>query len=117
MAVDHPPPNYQAPAPAPEHMATEPFSPNYEVSNFTMQNAQTHAPLVSMNTMPQHYDHLSQTNFADAEQIWRGLEQAAGDLPVWISDQSLGGQSFTQHGIDAFIIPPDYLPVAPQQIW
>ncbi len=56
-------------------------------------------------------------SFAEAEQIWRGLEQATGDLPTWISDQSLGGQSFSQHGMDAFIIPPDYLPVAPQQIW
>ncbi|KAF8349737.1 hypothetical protein F5887DRAFT_1059004 [Amanita rubescens] len=39
-----------------------------------------------------------------------------GRLPVWISDQSLGGQSFPQHGYDAFLLPPDYLPPAPQ-IW
>ncbi|KAF9479712.1 hypothetical protein BDN70DRAFT_878465 [Pholiota conissans] len=111
MAVDQPP-NYHALPPAPEHLPTEPFSPNYETNNFAMQDA----PLVSMNPMNQRYEHPPQTNLADAEQIWRGFEQATGDLPVWISDQSLGGQSFSQHGMDAFIIPSDYLP-APQQIW
>lgn len=53
----------------------------------------------------------------EAEQIWRGFESTANEqLPVWISDQSLGGQSFQQHGMDAFLLPSDYLPPGPQ-IW
>ncbi|KAK0245668.1 hypothetical protein EDD85DRAFT_924755 [Armillaria nabsnona] len=51
----------------------------------------------------------------EAEQIWRGFESTANEqLPVWISDQSLGGQSFQQHGMDAFLLPSDYLPPGPQ---
>ena len=54
--------------------------------------------------------------FTEAE-ILRGLETTeANQLPVWISDQSLGGQSFPQHGMDAFLIPTEYLPTS-TQIW
>ncbi|PFH54822.1 hypothetical protein AMATHDRAFT_72582 [Amanita thiersii Skay4041] len=67
-----------------------------------------------MSQLPQQQSHLQPT---DADQIWRGFEMTANEqLPVWISDQSLGGQSFSQNGIDAFLLPPDYLPPAPQ-IW
>ena len=53
----------------------------------------------------------------NADNIWRGFEQTSTDqLPVWLSDQSLGGNSFSQSGIDAFLLPNDYLPPAPQ-IW
>jgi hypothetical protein len=71
---------------------------------------------MTINPMPQHYPHLPHPNFPETEQIWRGLEQSPGELPVWISDQSLGGQSFSQHGMDAFIIPTEFIPTAPQ-IW
>ncbi|KAI9513069.1 hypothetical protein F5148DRAFT_1158448 [Russula earlei] len=54
---------------------------------------------------------------ANADYIWRGFEATSTEqLPVWLSDQSLGGTSFSQSGIDAFLLPPDYLPPAPQ-IW
>ncbi|KAH9056913.1 hypothetical protein EDB87DRAFT_1633199 [Lactarius vividus] len=54
---------------------------------------------------------------ADVNNIWRGFEATSAEqLPVWLSDQSLGGNSFSQSGIDAFLLPPDYLPPAPQ-IW
>jgi len=54
---------------------------------------------------------------ANAEYIWRGFETTSTEqLPVWLSDQSLGGNQFSQSGIDAFLLPPDYLPPAPQ-IW
>ncbi|KAH8991918.1 hypothetical protein EDB92DRAFT_1858931 [Lactarius akahatsu] len=54
---------------------------------------------------------------ADVNNIWRGFEATAAEqLPVWLSDQSLGGNSFSHNGIDAFLLPPDYLPPAPQ-IW
>lgn len=120
MAVD-PPGSQSAPTTAPQHRPPEPFSPTYDPNNYPMEGQMDgpHGPHphVSVNTMPQQFPHLAHPSFAEAEQIWRGLEQATGDLPTWISDQSLGGQSFSQHGMDAFIIPPDYLPVAPQQIW
>ena len=54
---------------------------------------------------------------ANADYIWRGFEATSTEqLPVWLSDQSLGGNSFSQSGIDAFLLPNDYLPPAPQ-IW
>ncbi|KAJ4485944.1 hypothetical protein J3R30DRAFT_3442999 [Lentinula aciculospora] len=53
----------------------------------------------------------------DADNIWRGFETTSNEqLPVWISDQTLGGNSFSQNGMDAFLLPADYLPPAPQ-IW
>lgn len=54
---------------------------------------------------------------ANADYIWRGFEATSTEqLPVWLSDSSLGGSSFSQSGIDAFLLPNDYLPPAPQ-IW
>ncbi|KAI0271423.1 hypothetical protein BC834DRAFT_818298 [Gloeopeniophorella convolvens] len=54
---------------------------------------------------------------ASADNIWRGFEATSTEqLPVWLSDQSLGGNSFSNSGIDAFLLPNDYLPPAPQ-IW
>jgi len=52
-----------------------------------------------------------------ADNIWRGFEATNNDqLPVWISDQTLGGNSFQQHGMDAFLLPQEFFPPAPQ-IW
>ncbi|KAJ6627093.1 hypothetical protein B0H10DRAFT_1995385 [Mycena sp. CBHHK59/15] len=46
-----------------------------------------------------------------------GFEMTASEqLPVWISDQTLGGNSISQNGMNAFLLPPDYLPPTPQ-IW
>jgi hypothetical protein len=54
---------------------------------------------------------------ANVDNIWRGFEATSTEqLPVWLSDQSLGGNSFSQSGIDAFLLPNDYFPPAPQ-IW
>ncbi|KDR85368.1 hypothetical protein GALMADRAFT_234194 [Galerina marginata CBS 339.88] len=109
MAVDHPPHSASMPS---QHGNSEPFSPVYD-----MVYSQENPGHVPSNPLPQHYPHLPHPNFAEAEQIWRGLEQTSAEqLPVWISDQSLGGQSFSQHGMDAFIIPTDYLPPT-TQIW
>ena len=120
MAVD-PPGSQPASITAPQHRPSEPFSPTYDPNTYPvegqMEGPHGPHPHASINSIPQQYPHVAHPSFAEAEQIWRGLEQATGDLPTWISDQSLGGQSFSQHGMDAFIIPPDYLPVAPQQIW
>ncbi|CAL1695059.1 unnamed protein product [Somion occarium] len=54
---------------------------------------------------------------SNADHIWRGFEATSNEqLPVWLSDQTLGGASFSQNGIDAFLLPNDFLPPAPQ-IW
>ncbi|KAJ7900168.1 hypothetical protein B0H14DRAFT_2672565 [Mycena olivaceomarginata] len=82
---------------------SEPFSPAYE--SFTSPVG-AHAPT--------HQPHLHAT---DADHIWRGFEMTASEqLPVWISDQTLGGHSFSQNGMNAFLLPQDYLPPTPQ-IW
>ncbi|KAI0068301.1 hypothetical protein BV25DRAFT_1792927 [Artomyces pyxidatus] len=85
-----------------------PISPTtYDASTGAMgQGSNAH------NYAPQHPGYV-----ANAEHIWRGFETTASEqLPVWLSDQSLGGNSFSQSGIDAFLLPNDYLPPAPQ-IW
>jgi len=78
----------------------------------------THIMHTPINSMPHHHvGQLPHTNFPEAEQFLRGLDQTeVAQLPVWLSDQSLGGQSFSQHGMDAFIIPPDLFPPT-TQIW
>nr|GAT47837.1 predicted protein [Mycena chlorophos] len=79
----------------------EPFSPTYET---------TFASPISA-----HPAHPIQPT--EAEHIWRGFEMTSNEqLPVWISDQTLGGNSFSQHGMNAFLLPQDYLPATPQ-IW
>lgn len=99
MSVD---PNHPGNMP---HPSAEPFSPAYE--SFTGP-ASAHAPGSS------HQPHLHAT---DADHIWRGFEMTASEqLPVWISDQTLGGNSFSQNGMNAFLLPQDYLP-AQAQIW
>nr|BCB28855.1 Zn(2)-C6 fungal-type domain-containing protein [Mycoleptodonoides aitchisonii] len=64
--------------------------------------------------MPQQFP---QQYAANIDHIWRGFEATSNEqLPVWLSDQTLGGASFSANGIDAFLLPTDYLPPAPQ-IW
>ncbi|KAK2461628.1 hypothetical protein APHAL10511_006091 [Amanita phalloides] len=96
---------------------TEPFSPTYVYPGHDgqMQQIQAGAQISANQVMAQVQQ--PRPPLTDAEQIWRGFEMTSNEqLPVWISDQSLGGQSFPQHGYDAFLLPPDYLPPAPQ-IW
>ncbi|KAF8167734.1 hypothetical protein B0H34DRAFT_682848 [Crassisporium funariophilum] len=112
MVVDHP--SASLPTPISATQGPVPFPQVYD-TDFSPQDSQGH-PHLALNSMPQHHPHLPHPNFAEAEQIWRSMEHEE-QVPVWISDQSLGGNSFSQHGMDAFIIPTEYLPVAPQQIW
>ncbi|KAH7885934.1 hypothetical protein F5I97DRAFT_1927803 [Phlebopus sp. FC_14] len=87
-------------------MNPDAFSPPYE------------PPFSSPETVHQmHMGITPQQSVADVDTIWRGFEMTSNEqLPVWISDQSLGGSSFSQQGMDAFLLPADYLPPAPQ-IW
>lgn len=86
-------------------MNHEPFSPTYDPL-FANPDA---IPQVHMGMMPHHV--------TDVDSIWRGFEMTSNEqLPVWISDQSLGGSTFSQQGMNAFLLPADYLPSA-TQIW
>ncbi|KAI6031642.1 hypothetical protein BKA83DRAFT_4203353 [Pisolithus microcarpus] len=79
------------------------FSPTYDPS-FSSPEA---VHQMQMGMVPQYG--------TDAETIWRGFEMSSNEqLPFWITDQSLGGNTFSQQGMDAFLLPPDYR--APQ-IW
>jgi hypothetical protein len=67
--------------------------------------------------MNAHMQVPNSTDAVNVDHIWRGFEMTSNEqLPVWLSDQTLGGSSFSQNGMDAFLLPNDYLPPAPQ-IW
>ncbi|KAH9948236.1 hypothetical protein B0H21DRAFT_848279 [Amylocystis lapponica] len=90
---------------------SHPLSPTYETT-FSAQHpdAMGHVPASSSSQEFGQYT-------PSIDHIWRGFETTANEqLPVWLSDQTLGGASFSQNGIDAFLLPTDYLPAAPQ-IW
>ncbi|KIJ68212.1 hypothetical protein HYDPIDRAFT_106363 [Hydnomerulius pinastri MD-312] len=96
MAVDH------QPGVSINH---DSFSPTYDPSFSSPETIHQ----MQMGIMPHHG--------ADVDSIWRGFEMTSNEqLPVWISDQSLGGNTFSQQGMDAFLLPADYLPPTPQ-IW
>jgi len=83
----------------------EPVSPAYDFNNHAAMAAQ-------MNVM-----HDPHGNVAFTDNIWRGFEATSNEqLPVWLSDQTLGGNSFQQNGMDAFLLPQEFFPPAPQ-IW
>lgn len=107
--------NVAAQMPVTQQRNAEAMPPVYE-NTFINPDAQMHNAHMAVNPMahPHQQYHLQTT---DAEHIWRGFEMTANEqLPVWISDQSLGGSSFSQNGMDAFLLPNDYLPPTPQ-IW
>lgn len=116
MVVDHSTSNLPPPVPISQHR-NESFSPGYDIP-FSNADSQMQGPAIPATAIPHQHLHTQQhPNNPDAEQIWRGFEMTSTEqLPVWISDQSLGGNSFSQHGMDAFLLPSDYLPPAPQ-IW
>ncbi|KAI0686657.1 hypothetical protein BC835DRAFT_1379255 [Cytidiella melzeri] len=91
------------------HMSQHPISPTYDSHLTSHPEAMGHlAPGVAQQQYGQYA--------ANIDNIWRGFETTSTEqLPVWLSDQTLGGASFSQNGIDAFLLPTDYLP-APQ-IW
>lgn len=53
-----------------------------------------------------HNSHSYHEDGANLDLIWRGFESATNDqLPMWITDQSLGGHSLSQLGLEAFMMP------------
>lgn len=92
----------------PQH---QPMSPTYDTTFTAHPETIAHAMSGAVPS-PQQFG-----QYTAIDQIWRGFESTSTEqLPVWLSDQTLGGQSFSQNGIDAFLLPNDYLP-GPQQIW
>ncbi|KAI8990468.1 hypothetical protein BD414DRAFT_483741 [Trametes punicea] len=87
-----------------------PTSPTFDPQYQGHPEAVGHVPMGPPHPYAQQYAQ-------NIETIWRGFETTSNEqLPVWLSDQSLGGASFGANGIDAFLLPADYLPAAPQ-IW
>ena len=87
----------------------EPVSPAFDFNHATM-TAQMHMV---------HDQHGNVTFPPSVDNIWRGFETTANEqLPVWLSDQTLGGNSFQQNGMDAFLLPHEFFPPPPApQIW
>lgn len=86
----------------------EPVSPAYDFANHATMATQMHMT---------HDPHGNVTFAPSVDNIWRGFEATSNEqLPVWLSDQTLGGNSFQQNGMDAFLLPHEFFPPAPQ-IW
>jgi len=84
------------------HGSHEPLSPTYERA-YTQQEALQNAQMAMH--MPSQFN----ADAANLDQIWRGFEGTSNEqLPVWLSDQSLGGNSLSQLGLEAFMMPPEY---------
>jgi hypothetical protein len=114
MDTDTPPSNLPPQTTTFQHRSSEPFS-SYDT--FPSQDYPGHSTNSTVNPMPQHYPHLPYPHPTEADHTWRGSEQISSDqLPVWMTDHSLGGTLFSQHGMDAFIMPTEYVATAPQ-IW
>lgn len=83
----------------PQHDAT---SPTYERSY--SQHDPIQAPHIPVNIATQF-----NADAANIDQIWRGFEGTANEqMPMWLSDQSLGGNSLSQLGLEAFMMPPEF---------
>lgn len=108
MAIDNPPSNLPPQTATFQHRNSEPFTP-YEGA-FSSQGYSAHSTDSAANPMPQHYPHLPYPHPIDVDH----LQIPSDQLPVWLTDHTLGGIS--QHGMDAFIMPTEYVPAAPQ-IW
>ena len=96
------------------HPPTEPISPTYERGFPPPEQIHGGIPIHG-HVLPPQFN----ADAANLDQIWRGFEGTANEqLPVWLSDQSLGGNSFSQLGLEAFMMPPelDQRSNAPQ-IW
>jgi hypothetical protein len=95
------------------------YEPPYPSQDIQMHGSQSGNHLIHAAVNPAHQQYITQLphNIGFTDEILRGLEATeANQLPVWISDQSLGGQSFSQQGMEAFLLPPEYMPHA-TQIW
>jgi hypothetical protein len=101
--------------------ATEmPFSPTY--AHYTTQDpaammapgAIAHPHHGAPHQMPAHYA----ADAANVNFVWAQYEATpTSQQPMWVSDQSLGGNMFTQHGMGAFIVPQTEWGPQQPEIW
>ncbi|KAG6889913.1 hypothetical protein C0992_003617 [Termitomyces sp. T32_za158] len=92
-----------------------PYDPSLSDQVHVGSGHQYHAPHYQPQQMQHQYP--NQPSVSEAEYISKGFDKFSNEqLPVWISDQSLGINLFNQNGMDAFLLPNDYMPPAPQ-IW
>lgn len=98
------------------HQSQQPFSPTYDTHHHQYPPALPH----SSNDVFAHNDPRfvgAPQHAVDAEQIWQSFQTIGREqLPIWLNDHNLGGSSFVQQGMNAYFVPPEYLPAAPQ-IW
>lgn len=91
----------------------QPISPTYDAPYPHQGVAVTMPQGMHPGGAHQHYPQYQPS----VDHILEGFAHSSNEqLPVWLSDQTLGGASFSQNGIDAFLLPPDYLPTT-TQIW
>ena len=72
---------------------------------------------VMMNQHPQAHPY----GYDQLDQFVRDVEMMSGqdNIPVWLSESNLGDLALSQHGLEAFLIPPslDDSQVSTQEIW
>jgi hypothetical protein len=100
----------------PPEMAFSPTYAGYPTADpHSMASGAMMAP--SMNNaapMPAHYA----ADAANVNYVWSQYESTpVGQQPMWVSDQSLGGNMFTQQGMNAFILPHSEWGPPQHQIW
>ena len=84
-------------------------STHHEVVSPTFERSYSHDtvpnPQMPVNMAPSQFN----ADAANLDQIWRGFEGTSNEqLPMWLSDSSLGGNSITQLGLEAFMMPVEY---------
>ncbi|CCM03116.1 uncharacterized protein FIBRA_05237 [Fibroporia radiculosa] len=85
-----------------------PISPTFDSSFSAHPDASTGIPMGFSQQFAQYTPSI--------DNIWRGFDATSNEqLPVWLSDQTLGGANVTQQGMESLFLPPQYFPV--QEIW
>ena len=92
--------------PVSHHGHHETISPTYERPAYPQHDAM-HGSHMQHHHMPMH-PHIN-ADASNLDQIWRGFEgQTNEQLPMWLTDQSLGGGSLVNFGLEAYMMPPEY---------
>lgn len=79
-----------------------------------LQQGHASASQQAQPQMPAHYA----ADAANVNAVWAQYEAApVSQHPTWVSDSTLGGQMFTQHGMGAFIVPPNVWGPPQTHIW
>lgn len=87
----------------------------HQIMSPTFDASFSHAD--AMNPMSAEFNqHLAQYG-PSIDHIWRGFDTTANEqLPVWLSDQTLGGVSVSQQGMEGLLMPAEFVSTS-TQIW